>query len=259
MLNGTIVNAGTVVVGSALGLAIGGKLPDKYQRIVLSGLGLITVTLGVDASVIVMGRMVTKYSPLVEASQTFGARLGMVTIGSLLVGCLIGTALKLHDRVEALGGLIHKTVGGKGEAGRFAHGFLVASVIFCVGPLTMLGCLNNGTRGDPSLLYVKAALDGFCSLALAASLGSGVAGSILTVLIFQGGLTLAFAYFAGGLPELSREMMNVVGGIVLLANALLLLEIKKIPVADMLPGIFLPPLVIYLSEWASPGLFLPPG
>lgn len=259
MLNGTVVNAGTVVVGCAIGLAVGGKLPERYRRIVLEGLGLITITLGIDASVIVLGRVVGKFGPTVDASQTFGARLGMVTIGSLLVGNLVGTALKLHERVEALGETMHRTIGGQGDSGRFAQGFLISSVIFCVGPLTLLGCLNNGTRGDPSLLYVKAALDGFCSLALAASLGAGVAGSILTVLVFQGGLTLGFAYGAGGLPEVSREMMNVVGGIVLLANALLLLEIKRVPVANMLPGIFLPPLVIYLSEALRPGLFLPAG
>jgi uncharacterized membrane protein YqgA involved in biofilm formation len=259
MLNGTIVNAGTVVVGCTLGLAVGDKLPERYRRIVLQGLGLITITLGIDASVIVLGRVVGQFGPTVDASQTFGARLGMVTIGSLLVGNLLGTALKLHERVEALGQAMHRRIGGRGESARFAQGFLVSSVIFCVGPLTLLGCLNNGTRGDPSLLYVKAALDGFCSLALAASLGAGVAGSILTILVFQGGLTLAFAYFAGGLPEVSREMMNVVGGIVLLANALLLLEIKRMPVANMLPGIFLPPLAIYLSEALRPGLFLPAG
>jgi uncharacterized membrane protein YqgA involved in biofilm formation len=257
MLNGTVVNAGTVVLGCTLGLAVGDRLPERYRRIVLQGLGLITITLGIDASVIVLGRLVGKFGPMVDASQTFGARLGMVTIGSLLVGNLLGTALKLHERVEALGQAMHRRIGGRGESTRFAQGFLVSSVIFCVGPLTLLGCLNNGTRGDPSLLYVKAALDGFCSLALAASLGAGVAGSILTILIFQGGLTLAFAFFAGGLPEVSREMMNVVGGIVLLANALLLLEIKRVPVANMLPGIFLPPLAIYLSEALRPGLFLP--
>jgi len=259
MLNGTIVNAATVVVGCAVGLGVGGRLAERYRRIVLDGLGLITITLGIDASVLILGRLVGTYAPQVDAGRTFGARLGMVTIGSLLVGSLVGTRLRLHERLEALGEQIHRRVGGRGEAGQFAQGFLVASVIFCVGPLTLLGCLNNGTRFDPSLLYVKAVLDGFCSLALAASMGAGVAGSILTILVFQGGLTIAFHYGADGLPELSREMMNVVGGVVLLANALLLLEIKRIPVANMLPAIFLPPAVIFLVEWIRPGLFLPPG
>lgn len=256
MLNGTVINAITVVVGCALGLTVGGKLPDRYRRIVLDGLGLITITLGIDASVVMLGRLVGKFGPMIDASQTFGARLGMVTIGSLLVGSVIGTRLRLHERIESLGGLIHRSIGGKGESGRFAEGFLFSSVIFCVGPLTLLGCLNNGTRGDPSLLYIKAVLDGFCSLALAASMGAGVAGSILTILLFQGALTLGFAHFASDLPELCRDMMNVVGGIVLLANALMMLEIRKIPVANMLPGIFLPPAVIFLWEWAQPGMFL---
>ncbi len=259
MLNGTVVNAATVVVGCTIGLYAGGKLPERYRRIVLDGLGLVTIVLGIEASVVILGRLVGEYRPLVDAGTTFGARLGMVTIGSLLIGSLAGTWLRLHERLESLGSLIHAKLGAKGEAGHFAEGFLTASVIFCVGPLTLLGCLNNGTRFDPSLLYVKAVLDGFCALALTASLGSGVAGSILTVLVFQGGLTVAFHYGADGLPELSREMMNVVGGIVLLANALLILEIKKIPVANMLPGIFLPPAMILLVEAIRPGLFLPPG
>ena len=259
ILNGTIVNAATVVVGCSIGLSVGAKLPERYRRIVLDGLGLITIILGIDASVVILNRLVGKFGPLVEAGQTFGARLGMVAIGSLLVGSVIGTALRLHERLESLGGAIHRRFGGAEETGRFAEGFLTASVIFCVGPLTLLGCLNNGTRGDPSLLYIKSVLDGFCSLALAASLGAGVAGSILTVLLFQGGLTLAFHYWAAELPELSREMMNVVGGVVLIGTALMILEIKKIPVANMLPGIFLPPVVIRLAEALQPGLFLPPG
>ncbi|MHC4610881.1 MAG: DUF554 domain-containing protein, partial [Planctomycetota bacterium] len=244
-------------VGCSIGLSVGAKLPERYRRIVLDGLGLITIILGIDASVVILNRMVGKFGPLVEASQTFGARLGMVTIASLLVGAVIGTALRLHERLEALGGVIHQRFGGAGDSGRFAEGFLSASVIFCVGPLTLLGCLNNGTRADPSLLYIKSVLDGFCSMALAASLGVGVAASILTILVFQGGLTLGFHYWAGGMPELCREMMNVVGGVVLIATALMILEIKKIPVANMLPGIFLPPLVIHLVESLQPGLFLP--
>jgi len=257
--NGTIVNAAAVALGCTLGMSAGSRLPERYRRIVLDGLGLITITLGIDAAVLILNRLVGQFGPHVNAGQTFGARLGMVAIVSLLVGSGIGTWLRLHERLEALGGVIHARFGASGQAARFAEGFLTASVIFCVGPLTLLSCLNNGTRGDPSLLYIKSVLDGFCSLALAASLGAGVVGSILTVLIFQGGLTVAFHYGAAGLPELSREMMNVVGGVVLLGTALMILDIRKIPVANMVPGIFLPPALIYLVEWIRPGLFLPPG
>ena len=127
------------------------------------------------------------------------------------------------------------------------------------GPLTLLGCLRNGVEGDPSYLYIKAMLDGFCAVALAASLGWGVFASVVTVLGFQGGLVL-LAYWGGRfLPEVSVAMMNVVGGVILLATALMILEIKKIPVANLLPGLFLPPVAIWLVELIRPGLLVPVG
>ena len=258
VLNGTIVNATTVAVGSTIGLVLAARIPDRYQRIILNCLGLVTIILGIDASVIGMGEVVKTYG---GGDPTYGARIGMVVIGSLIVGAIIGTALRLHERIEGLGGVIHRRFGGGGnddgeQRGRFAEGFLTASVIFCVGPLTLLGCLNNGTQGDPSLLYIKSFLDGFCSLALAASLGLGVAFSILTILFFQGGLSIAAHFFASGLPDLSVQLMNVVGGLVLLATAMMILEIKKIPVANMLPGIFLPPLAVWLVEAMSRGTLI---
>ena len=139
----------------------------------------------------------------------------------------------------------------------FAEGFLTASVIFCVGPLTLIGCLRNGAEGDPSFLYIKALLDGFCSMALAASLGWGVLTSIVTILGFQGGLSLLAFAVAEPLDDLSIALMTMVGGVVLLATALMILEIKKIPVANLLPGIFLPPVAVWISESIWPGLLLP--
>lgn len=268
--SGTIVNAVTVVVGSGIGLAFSSRIPERYQRIILDCLGLVTVTLGIDAAVLGMGQLVTRYGVGVP---TYGARLGMVMVGSLIVGSIIGTALRLQGRIEGLGRTIHErffrgggrvavgspaTEGGAISAARFAEGFLSASVIFCVGPLTLLGCLANGAQGNPSLLYIKAFLDGFCSMALAASLGAGVAASVVTVLVFQGGLSLLARATAGGLNELSMQMMNVTGGVLLLATALMLLEIRRIPVANMLPAIFLPPVMIALVEKLGPGLLVRP-
>jgi hypothetical protein len=180
----------------------------------------------------------------------------MVMIASLVVGSLLGTLLRLHDRIEALGGWIHRRWSGGGDAQRFAEGFLSASVIFCVGPLTLLGCLRNGASADPSFLYIKACLDGFCSIALAATFGWGVMASVLTVLGLQGGLSLLAWQVSEPLDPLSLEMMNVVGGVVLLATAMMILEIKRIRVADMCPGLFLPPLVIRAVELVSPGLLM---
>ncbi len=259
ILNGTLVNVLTVLVGSLAGLSIASKLPDRYRSIVLNSLGLVTIVLAIDASVLKFSETVGRYAPVVEDGQTYGARVAMVMIGSLLVGVIIGTALRLHERVEALGAWIHTrfSKGDTGGAAGFAEGFLTASVIFCVGPLTLLGCLQNGAHGDPSYLYIKALLDGFCSMALASAMGWGVFASVFTVLAFQGGLALLASVVAEPLHPLSTDLMTVVGGVVLLATALMILEIKKLPVANMLPGIFLPPLAVYLAELASPGLLLP--
>lgn len=258
ILNGTIVNTATVIVGSLAGLAIGGKLPRKYQAIVLNSLGLITITLGIDAAVLRFADAAGRWGPEVmpDRPQMYGARLAVAMIASLLIGAIIGTALRLHERIENLGKWIHTHL-SRGDGHRFAEGFLTASVIFCVGPLTLLGCLENGARGDPSYLYIKAMLDGFCSMALASTLGLGVLASVLTIIFFQGGLAVLASYVAEPLHPLAVDLMTIVGGIILLATALMILEIKKIPVADMLPGIFLPPLLLVLTEAVAPGTLLP--
>ncbi len=286
ILNGTIVNVVAVLFGSGAGLAAGARVPQRYQRIILDVLGLVTITLGIDAAVIVMGDLIGKYG---DGVKTYGARLAMVMVASLVVGAILGTWLKLQERLEGLGAAIHRRFAGGGhgdnghgdngpgddgpattaeptgaklgggrmsEGARFAEGFLTASVIFCVGPLTLLGCLQNGADADPSLLYIKSCLDLFCSMALASALGVGVVASVLTIIVFQGGLSLAAGVVGRHIPELSLQMMNVVGGVVLLATALSLLEIRKIPVANLLPAIFLPPLVIALVEALAPGMLI---
>jgi len=257
ILSGTMVNACTVAGGSTIGLLLAARIPQRYQRIILDCLGLVTITLGVDAAVLVMSATVQKYG---AGIPTYGARLAMVSVGSLIIGAVIGTALRLHERLEDFGERLHRrmggTVAGTAQPGRFAAAFLSASVIFCVGPLTLLGCLENGAFGRPNLLYIKSFLDGFCSMALAASMGPGVVFSILTVLFFQGGLSVLAHYVAGALPDLSLQLMNVVGGMVLLATALMLLEIRKIPVANLLPAVLLPPVIVRLAEHACPGALL---
>ena len=256
IFNGTIVNAITVAAGSLAGLTVAKSLPERYRIIVLQALGLMTITLGVDAGVLGFAETVEKYAESVKHPETYGPRLAMIVITCLLVGAVIGTALRLHERIEGAGGWIHRRFAG-GEGGRFAEGFLTASVIFCVGPLTLMGCIENGARGNPGFLYIKAVLDGFCSLALASSLGWGVFASVATVIVFQGGLS-AVAYFgAQPLDELSIALMSTVGGIILLATALLILDIKKIAVANMLPGVFLPPLAVLLGRHFAPGWLLP--
>jgi len=177
-------------------------------------------------------------------------------IASLVVGSILGSALRLHERVEGLGRWIHNRFSAN-DGHAFAEGFLTASIIFCVGPLTLLGCLENGAHANPSLLYTKSLLDGFCSMALASAFGWGVLASILTVIVFQGGLSVLAYWIAEPLDDLSIALMTVVGGMILIATALTMLDIKKIPVADMLPGIFLAPLAVWIAERIAPGMFLP--
>lgn len=255
-LTGTIVNVITVALGSVLGILVGGRIPARYQQIVLTSLGLVTITLGVDAGVLGFSKTVDAFRPEGPAGATYGASLALVMISSLLIGSILGTALRLHERIEGLGTWIHGRFGGQ-DAKTFAEGYLTASVIFCVGPLTLLGCLESGAHGNHGLLYVKSLLDGFCSLALASTLGWGVLASVVTVLLFQGGLVMLAYSVADPINELSLSLMTVVGGVLLLATAFSLLEIKKIPVANMLPGIFLPPLLVWLVELVRPGLLLP--
>ncbi len=256
VFNGTIVNAITVAVGSLAGLTVAKSLPERYRTIVLQCLGLMTITLGIDAGVLGFSATVAKYAPTVPNPETYGARLAMIVIGSLLIGAVIGTALRLHERIEGTGAWIHRRFSA-GEGGRFAEGFLTASVIFCVGPLTLMGCIENGARGNPAFLYIKSVLDGFCSLALASSLGWGVFASVITVIFFQGGLA-ALAYFAAQpLDPLSLALMSSVGGIILLATAFLILDLKRIAVVNMLPGIFLPPIAVQLAKHFAPGWLLP--
>lgn len=259
ILNGTIVNVITVTIGSLAGLSISRSLPERYRLIVLQALGLVTVTLGIDAGVLNFSATVARFRPEGPKGATYGATLAMVMILCLLSGVIVGTALRLQERIESLGGFIHRRFSGEAGAQHFAEAFLTASVIFCVGPLTLLGCLQNGAHADPSYLYIKSLLDGFCSMALASSLGWGVLASVVTVGGFQGGLAILAYAVAKPLDDLSIALMTAVGGIVLLATALLLLDLKKIPVANMLPGVFFPPLAVWISESIAPGLLLPPA
>ena len=254
IFNGTIVNALTVVLGSSAGLLVGHKIAERYQKVILQSLGLVTLWLGFDAAINEFQRAVP------GPAATYGPRLGLLLVASLVIGALLGTGLRLQDRIEQLGQWIHHRFAAESKHS-VAEGFLSASVIFCVGPLTLLGCFENGTPPhDPSYLYIKSLLDGFCSIALAASLGLGVLFSVITVLGFQGLLTTA-AYLASGLlaDDVSLGLAKAAGGLVLIGNGLLLLEIKRLPIADFLPAIFVPPVLVAIIRAVNPAWLGPTG
>ena len=245
VFNGTAVNTVTVLAGTSCGLLLGPRLTQRYNQIVLYGLALVTLGLGVDAALLDFRDTVSRYRTEFGGGPTLAANLALIVVACLLVGGLAGTALRLHERIEQLGDWLHRHFAA-GSQSNVAKGFLTASVIFCVGPLTLLGCLANGAEADPSLLYIKSLLDGFCSVALAATLGVGVVFSAATVLVFQGTLAGAAWLLAQGEPTLGIALANNVGGYILLGTGLLLLDIKVLPLANYLPGIFLPPLVVPL-------------
>ncbi len=231
-LSGTLVNTATVVLGTLLGLLLRGRLPEGMARIMVQGVGLTTLSLGLSMAG-ALGQA--------KGGQVDGVVLGLL---ALVLGGLLGEALRLEEGLEALGERLRKGLGGEGT---FTQGFVAASLLFCVGPMTLLGSIQNGLVGDPSLLILKATLDGISSIALAASLGIGVGMSALVVLLYQGGIALLAGELAAALPDPAKDprvlLTTGVGGLMILGIGINLLGLGRIRVASFLPGLFLGPLL----------------
>jgi uncharacterized membrane protein YqgA involved in biofilm formation len=214
-VRGTLVNTAAVIVGTGLGLAVGGRLSDRMQRIITTGLGLATLLIGTQMAL---------------KSQNL-----LVVIASLVLGGLLGEWLDLESRLERMGERLRRAAGS--GSGTFVAGFVTASLVFCVGPMTIVGSIQEGLGAGPELLYTKALLDGAASVAFASGLGVGVGFAAVTVLVLQGGLTL----FGGQLAILLRPdvlaEMTATGGLLIVAIGFLLLEIKRLPVANLLPAL----------------------
>ena len=235
-MTGTLINVAAVIVGGSLGTLLGNRLPEKTRQTVLAGLGLMTLIIGITMAI-----------------QTTNA---LIPLFSILLGGILGEALRIDDGLNWLGRRAESRFGGNstgqhdGETGgKFAQGFITASLIFCIGPMTILGSLQNGLMGDYSLLTLKSVLDGFAAMALAASLGAGVILSAGTVLAYQGGLSLLAMLFATALGGVTRQTpwvieMTATGGVVILSIALILLDIKRIRTANLLPSIFIAPMIV---------------
>jgi uncharacterized membrane protein YqgA involved in biofilm formation len=214
-LKGTLVNVVAVIVGSLVGMAVGDRLSPRLKSAVLACLGLGTILIGIKLAIL------TEHLTLV--------------IASLLIGGILGTVLDLERRLEALAE--HLKRGVKSDSATFVTGFVSASLLFCVGPMTVIGSIQDGTSGDASLLYTKSMLDCFASMALASGLGVGVLFAALTVLIFQGTLTVAGAVLADLTSSQVIVEMSATGGLLILAIGLYLLDIKKLPLANLLPSV----------------------
>lgn len=239
---GTVVNVATVLVGAGLGVLLGHRLTQRTRDVVTDGLGLVTLLIAALSAVSVT-------DPALRAEIGSSAPM-LVVLGSLLVGGIVGSLLRLEQRVEGLGAWLQARLTseeGSAERRRFVEGFVAASLLFCTGPLTVLGSLNDGLGRSADQLFLKAALDGFAALAFAASFGWGVAASALTVVVVQGSLTLAGVLLGDVLPESHVAALTAVGGLLLVGVALRLLRVREIPVADLLPALVVAPLLVSLA------------
>lgn len=228
-MTGTLLNSAAVLVGGLLGILLGSRLPERLRGTVISGLGLFTLAYG-----------------LLMFSKT---KNPLVVLGSLLIGALLGEWWQIEAALQRAGAWLEQRFQGGGEANqaRFVRGFLTASLVFCVGPMTILGAIQDGLTGDYNLLAVKSVLDGFAALAFASTLGVGVLFSVLVILVYQGGLSLLAAQVAGAVTPQMMNEMSAVGGIILLAIALSsLLEIRPIRSGNFLPALVIAPAITAL-------------
>ncbi len=239
---GTAVNLVTVLLGTVLGVLLGNRLPVRTRDVVTDGLGLVTLLIAATAALDVL-------DPDLAAVVGPSAPM-LVVLGSLLVGGILGSLLRLEDRVERFGGWLQRRLAGEtgsAERHRFVEGFVAASLLFCTGPLTVLGSLNDGLGNGAEQLYLKAALDGFAAVAFAASFGWGVGASLLTILVVQGGLTLVGLGVGDLLPDAHVAALSAAGGLLLVGVALRLLRVREVPVADLLPALLVAPVLVQVA------------
>jgi uncharacterized membrane protein YqgA involved in biofilm formation len=253
---GTLINVLTVVTGALLGMAVGHRLPERTRSVVTDCLGLVTLLVAGLSCVSVT-------EPALAAAVGPGVPV-LVVLGSLLIGSIVGSLLRIEERLEGLAGALqarlarrpttpalrdreHREYGEDGEPDlareRFIEGWLTASLLFCVGPLTILGSLSDGLGRGIDQLTLKAVLDGFAALAFASTFGVGVLLSAVSVAVIQGLLTLAGVVLGSVLPDAPIAALTATGGLMLAGIALRLLRIRDVPVGNMLPAVLVAPIL----------------
>ena len=229
---GTLVNIATVALGTLAGVVLGARIPERIRAAALQVVGLVTIVIGID-----------------EALVTRNVVFPLV---ALILGAVLGELLRIEERLEGLGERVRHKVEGDEEEGRpatrFVDGFVAASVLFCVGPLTVLGSIRDGLGGPDhaQLLLVKSALDGLVAVVFASTLGWGVGFSVLTIAVVQGTLTLGAGAADSLLTARMVTEMTAAGGVMILGIGLRLLDVKQVPVASLLPALLLAPVLVAL-------------
>lgn len=235
---GTVVNVATVVLGSSLGLLIGHRLPERTRDLVTTTLGLFTLVLGARA-------IAAGISDALSTEVGASARL-LVILGALLIGGILGLLLRIEDRLDGGAKWLHDRFAARSEGGRFVEGAVTSTLVFCIGPLAILGSLTDGLGQGAEQLLVKAVMDGFAAIAFASSFGIGVMASAIPLAIYQGALTLLGLSLGNFLTTGQVDALGAVGGVILLGLGLRLAGIKAVPVGDLLPALILAPLLVTL-------------
>ena len=228
-MTGTLINIATVFIGGMIGLFFGERIPKRTRETVVAGLGLFTLVYGI--------------------SLFFKTQNEIIVLGSLLVGGVLGEWWRIEKGLQSFGAFLEERFAGGGgdaaERNRFVRGFLTSSLVFCIGPLTILGSIQDGLTGNYYSLMIKSVLDGFAAMAFASSLGVGVLFSILVILVYQGGLSLLAEQASAIISDPMMLEMTAVGGVLLLGLAISsLLEIKPIRVGNFLPALLVAPLIV---------------
>jgi uncharacterized membrane protein YqgA involved in biofilm formation len=254
-VTGTVINIFAILVGGTLGMVFGARLPERVRQTVMAGLGLFTAVIGIQ--------------------MTFKTQQALVVLGALLVGGVLGEWMRIEQRLSKIGEWfeqrftaqpgpqlvlqaeaytnpapnnlesVHEPSHASKDGSRFVRGFLTASLVYIIGPMAILGAIQDGLTGDFSLLAIKSVLDGFSSLAFASSLGVGVLFSSLVILVYQGGISLLAAQAQAWISTAMMNEMTATGGVLLLGIAISsLLEIKPIRVGNFLPALAIAPLIV---------------
>lgn len=223
---GTLINTATVIVGGTVGIAMGDKIPERVRVVVVQVIGMVTIGLGL--------------SDLLKTHNMVFPLLGMV------FGAVIGELLRIEDRLQGIGEFIRKRFAKQQDPGPFVTGFVTATLLFCIGPLTILGAIQDASGATPQLYIIKGTLDGFMSVIFGAIHGVGVLFSAVSVLIVQGTLTLFGTRLDALLNDRMRIELFAAGGLAVLAIGLNLLDIKKIRLGSLLPGLIITPILVQL-------------
>lgn len=239
--SGTWINVALVLLGCGCGLLLRDRLSKKMQIVITQAVGLTTI---------VIGLLMSQSLSAARSGKVDGIILALLC---LVIGGLLGEWLQIEERLTDTGNWLKARFKG---GSRFTEGFVAASLLFCIGPMAILGSLNNGLLGDSTILVVKSTMDGLVSVALTGTYGIGVAFSVLPVLIYQGGLSLLASGLEQSIPDPTTNpsvlLVTGTGGIMILGLGINLLDLKPIRVASFLPALALGPFVSWLAGWLLP-------